>query len=72
MVAAINPTADKTFDVFRQNALNVGAALSTNSSIALSTPITHEVQVGGDDGSLVYVPSITVCSPHPVLRGIQC
>jgi hypothetical protein len=72
MVAAINPTADKTFDAFKQNALNVGAALSANSSMSLSTPMTHEVQVGGDEGSLVYVPSVTVCSSHPVLRDIQC
>jgi hypothetical protein len=72
MLTAINPTADKTFNAFKQDALNVGAALSANSSMALSMPMTHDVQVGGDDRSLFYVPSITICSPHPDLRGIQC
>ncbi len=64
MVGAINPTADKTFDEFRQKALAVGASLSGNSSTA---PVYHEVQVGGQGGALVYVPSVVVSATLSLL-----
>ena len=57
MVGAINPTADKTFSEFQQKALAVGTALGAN---APATPTYHDVTVGGQDGSLVYVPSVVV------------
>ena len=57
MVGAINPTADKTFTEFQQKALAVGTALGAN---APATPTYHDVTVGGQDGSLVYVPSVVV------------
>lgn len=56
MVGAINPTADNTFDEFRQKALAVGAALGATNS----TPTVHQVFVSNSGGDLVYSPPVTV------------
>jgi hypothetical protein len=55
MVGA-NTDQDK-FNQFRTSALNIGQALDTSNTIS---PMIHQVQIGNENGSLIYTPSVTV------------
>lgn len=60
MVGAINPTADKTFDAFRQKAL---ASLQNDTSTSSSkhySGTNHSVTVSNENGTLAFFPPITV------------